>query len=154
MCLKKKKKQEEKPGFLPPYVPCSNPPPSCPHFSPCPALIFSRCASVHRTSGRDYWEWTLQLCVSDVCASASVSVSDRRDFKNRPSCPLLCASMWELLSPSSWTLTFDQALIQSLVVVVEKGRLRGDLREKPHCLPTVNVLFMDLCTFGCDDFST
>lgn len=35
--------------------------------------------------------------------------------------------MWELLNPSSWTLTFDQALIQSLVVV-EKGRLRGDSR--------------------------
>lgn len=26
--------------------------------------------------------------------------------------------------------------------------------EKPHYVPTVNVLFMDLCTFGCDDFST
>lgn len=35
--------------------------------------------------------------------------------------------MWELLSPSSWTLTFDQALIQSLVVV-ERG---SDVGEAP-----------------------
>lgn len=33
--------------------------------------------------------------------------------------------MWEPLSPSSWTLTFDQALIQSLVVVVERGGYVG-----------------------------
>lgn len=36
----------------------------------------------------------------------------------------LCSSMWELLSPSSWTLTFDQALIKSLVVV-KRGSLVG-----------------------------
>lgn len=110
-----------------PAVTPSLPPPAL-TSSPVPPSFFSRCASVNRTSGRDYWEWTLQLCVSDVCASASVFVSDRRDFKEQPSCPLLCASMWERLSPSSWTLAFDRALIQSLVVV-EKGRLRGDSRE-------------------------
>lgn len=116
-------------GFLPPYVPCSNPPPAL-TSSPVPPSFFSRCASVNRTSGRDYWEWTLQLVwVTFVRLRVCLS-SDRRNFKNQPSCPLLCASMWELLSPSSWTLTFDQALIQSLVVV-EKGRLRGDSREAP-----------------------
>lgn len=60
---KKKKKKNQDPCHLM----CPAVTPSCPHFFPRPTLIFSRCASVNRTSGSDYWEWTLKLCKWRLC---------------------------------------------------------------------------------------
>lgn len=45
------------------------------------------------------------------------------NFKRTTFLSVLCAPMWELRSPSSWTLTFDRALIWSLVVVAETVRV-------------------------------
>lgn len=110
-----------------------SPPPALPSPFPCHLHFLKVCLCQ-----QNFRPWLLRMnfatCVSDVCASASVFVSDRREFKknNFPFCPLLCAPLWELISPSSWTLTFDQALIQSLVVVAERGSYVGEAPLSTH----------------------
>lgn len=130
-------------------MPCSNPP----ALTSSPALSFS--LGVPLTTelpwGRNYWEWTLQLVWVRlhlrVCLSATGEIlkSDLPVLSSVHRCgnfKVLVHELWPLtghsFSPLRW---------------LRRGGNVGT-REKPHCLPTVNVLFMDLCTFGCDDFST
>lgn len=127
-CLKHKQKKERKPVSLPPYMPCSNPLPPALTSSPLPHLHFLLVCLCQQ----NFRPWLLRMNFETVWVTfvhLRVCLSgigeNLKKTKNFPFCPPLCASMWELLSPSSWTLTFDQTLIKSLVVVVKRGSYVG-----------------------------
>lgn len=140
---------KSKPASAPPHVPCSSPhlPPS-PSSSLCATFIFPE-VCLCQQNFRPESEFCSR--VSDVSAS----------------CVRVC-QRWERISNEQLSSLSSVHRCGNLEVLVHElwpltGRSFGPLWswrrqwvkwEKPHYLPTVNVLFMDLCTFGCDDFST